>query len=230
MTESLTVARNRVLRATGLMALVAAVLTVTVILPAEFGRDLTGFGKLTGLTRLAAVRADAGASGKAAAARPAAGAADPGAPADPVINGTGYADEGVEHGSSAPLAIWSVPHDKPYASGKFQIRLGGHGEIEWKATVARGDGLVYRWSVREGTAVHFELHGEPTEGRWPKGFYESYELGEAKGGQGSMVAPFTGHHGWYFVNLGNTPITVDVELVGYYADFGPVTAPPAEGP
>jgi hypothetical protein len=229
MNESLNVERGRVLRATGLMALIAAVLTVLVILPAEFGKDPTGFGKLTGLSRLAAVRADAGAAGRAGTTGIAAGTATESAPPDPVINATGYADESAEHGSSAPLAIWAAPHDKPYASGKYQIRLAGHGEIEWKATVVRGDGLLYRWLVREGTPVHFELHGEPTEGKWTKGFYESYELGEGKGGQGSMVAPFTGHHGWYFVNLSKTPITVEVELVGYYADFGPVLAPPAEG-
>lgn len=33
-------------------ALIATVLTIFVVLPAEFGRDPTGFGKLTGLIKL----------------------------------------------------------------------------------------------------------------------------------------------------------------------------------
>jgi hypothetical protein len=212
MNEDLHLARARVLRATALMALVAAVLTVVVILPAEFGRDLTGFGRLTGLTRLAAVRATAagGAAATVAAAPVAAGAAAPptGVLAHPI-----------------PVAEWSHAHDGRYASGKFQVKLEPYAEIEYKATLVRGEPLLYRWSVREGSAVHYEFHGEPTEGQWVQDFYESYQLGEGVGGQGSMVAPFTGHHGWYWVNLSGKPITIDVELLGYYSAFGPVEGP-----
>lgn len=189
MNEELRYPRRRVLRAAGLVALVAAVLTVLVILPAEFGRDPTGFGRVTGLTRLAATRAAA-----------------------------------VEAGA-APLAEWAHGHDERYASGRYQVQLGPYEETEYKATLARGEPLLYRWSVREGSAVHYEFHGEPTEGQWPKDYYESYALGEGGGGQGSMVAPFTGHHGWYWVNLSDQPVTIEVELVGYYSAFGPVTAP-----
>jgi hypothetical protein len=68
--------------------------------------------------------------------------------------------------------------------------------------------------------VYFEFHGEPTEGTWPKDYYESYEKGDGTSGQGSLVAPFTGRHGWYFLNPGNKPVTVEVELAGYFSDFG----------
>jgi hypothetical protein len=204
MNDALRYPRARVLRAAGLMLVVAAVLTVLVIWPAEFGRDPTGFGKLTGLTRLAAVRAAANtavAHGEAATGP--AGALD----------------------KPLPITEWAHAHDGRYASGKFQVRLEAHGEIEYKATLARGEALLYRWSVREGSDVHYEFHGEPTAGRWVKDFYESYQLGEGSGGQGSMVAPFTGHHGWYWVNLSSKPVTIDVELLGYYSGFGPVTGP-----
>jgi hypothetical protein len=215
MNEDLHLARARVLRATALMALVAAVLTVVVILPAEFGRDLTGFGRLTGLTRLAAVRAAA--AGSIAAAVPAT------ATAELAVAATGAPTGVLAH--PVPVVEWSHAHGGRYASGKFQVQLEPYAEIEYKATLVRGEPLLYRWSVREGSAVHYEFHGEPTEGQWVKDFYESYQLGEGTGGQGSMVAPFTGHHGWYWVNLSGRPITIDVELLGYYSGFGPVAGP-----
>ena len=108
------------------------------------------------------------------------------------------------------------------------MKLAGGGELEWKATMARGEPLLYRWKVRQGKQVYYEFHGEPVKGKWAKEYYESYETGEAASGQGFVVAPFSGHHGWYFVNLTGDPIVIDVELVGYYSGFGPVTAP-AEG-
>jgi hypothetical protein len=207
MNDELRVARARVLRTTGLMLAVAAVLTVLVILPAEFGRDLTGFGRVTGLTRLAEVRA-------------ASPTAAPAATVETV--------SGAPQAKAAPITQWAHAHQAPYASGHFQVQLEAYEETEYKATLTRGEPLLYRWSVREGTPVHFEFHGEPTVGQWVNDYYESYELGEGTGGQGSMVAPFTGHHGWYWVNLSGKPVTIEVELLGYYSGFGPVTAP-AEG-
>jgi hypothetical protein len=217
MTESLHESRGRVLRATGLMALIAAVLTVTVILPAEFGRDPTGFGTLTGLTRLAAVRAASEAAGATPASAPApAAAAAPGAAG-------GFDAEASADGKSLPLAKWSNKHADGYATGKYEIKLAGGGELEWKSTMVRGEPLLYRWKVRTGQQVYYEFHGEPVKGKWAKEYYESYETGEAASGQGFVVAPFSGHHGWYFVNLTGDPIIIDVELVGYYSSFGPVT-------
>ena len=58
----------------GIAALVGAVLTVCVIMPAEYRKDPTGFGKLTGLIALAtptvAKPADANASGQGNRPRP----------------------------------------------------------------------------------------------------------------------------------------------------------------
>lgn len=218
MTESLHEPRRRVLRATGLMALIAAVLTVAVILPAEFGRDPTGFGTLTGLTRLAAVRA---ASEAATSAAPATTGAT-GTAAAPGVAG-GFDAEASAEGKALPLAKWSNKHTDAFATGKYEIKLAGAGELEWKATMKRGEPLLYRWKVRTGQQVYYEFHGEPVSGKWADKYYESYETGEAASGQGYVVAPFSGHHGWYFVNLTGDPIIIDVELVGYYSGFGPVT-------
>ncbi|MFT3907464.1 MAG: hypothetical protein QM718_14300 [Steroidobacteraceae bacterium] len=213
--------RARILRATLLALLVAALLTVLVVMPAEYGKDLTGFGRLTGLVALSGARGQAAVSGAASAAPAAAVAATPAsadADAD-VVDAT--AD-----GQAPPLGVWAHAHPDAWQNAHFEVQLKGDEELEYKAVVKRGEPLFYRWRVKQGSQVYFEFHGEPTAGKWPAEYYESYEKGESTGGQGSMVAPFTGNHGWYWLNLSATPVTIEVDLVGYYANFGRIGPAP----
>ena len=75
----------------------------------------------------------------------------------------------------------------------------------------------------QGGPVYFEFHGDPTEGKWPKDYYRSYEIKESSPAeQGSFVAPFAGNHGWYFKNLSEEPTVVTLEVSGYYTTLGRV--------
>ena len=195
--------RAQILRATLWAAVAAAVIVVAVVLPAEYGIDPTGFGRLTGLGALAATRVAPTAAAPAAAAGSAAVA-----------------------GGVAPLTVWVAPHSDKYHMQSYEITMQGDEEFEYKADMKRGDALLYSWHVKQGSNIYYEFHGEPSEGQWPKDFFESYEKGESSGRQGSMVAPFTGHHGWYWLNLSEKPVTIIVELAGYYGQFGKMGPPP----
>ena len=188
-----------------LLAAAAAVLAlVLAVLPAVYGIDLTGFGRLSGLTRFAATKIASGAA-----------AAGAGQPDDMPQSADADAS-----GAAPALKVWSVAHPDRYAQHSYEVPLKGDEELEYKALMARGDSLLYSWRVKEGSQVYFEFHGEPIEGKWPEGYYESYEKGEASAGSGSMVAPFNGRHGWYWLNLSDKPVTIVVELAGYFGDFG----------
>jgi hypothetical protein len=168
--------------------LVAALILITVVLPAEYGIDPTGAGQLLGLTRIGQLKALSGGSGGA------------------------------------------VMHDHPrkHLSARIEIRLEAGAELEYKAKLAKGEPLLYAWSV-QGSSVHFEFHGEPTEGRWPKDFYQSYQMGDkSSGAQGSFVAPFTGKHGWYWRNETSEPATIVLEASGYYTKLGRIESGGAE--
>lgn len=193
-----------------LWALGAALLAlVLAVLPAEYGIDLTGFGRLTGLNNFAGSKATG-------TATPAAGGEMAQAPVGADASG-----------AAPPLKVWSVAHPERYVQRTFEVPLKGDEELEYKADVTRGDSLLYSWRVKEGSKVYFEFHGEPTEGKWPEGYFESYEKGESTAGAGSMVAPFNGHHGWYWLNLSEKPVTIVVELAGYYRNFSRQGEPPA---
>ena len=168
--------------------LVAFAILVTLVLPAEYGVDPTGAGRLLGLTRIGQLKALSG-------------------------GGTGE----VMHS-----------HPRKHLSARIEIQLQGGEELEYKATLAKGEPLLYAWSVQGGT-VHFEFHGEPTEGRWPKDFFQSYEMADkSSAAAGSFVAPFTGRHGWYWRNESSEPATIVLEVSGYYTKLGRIEGGGAE--
>lgn len=131
--------------------------------------------------------------------------------------------------AQANVGVTEVMHSHPrkYFSGRIEIEVEPAEELEYKATLARGEPLLYSWDV-QGGPVYFEFHGEPTEGEWPEGFYQSYEIGERSTGErGSFVAPFTGQHGWYWRNLSDAPITIVLQASGYYTRLGRIEMPVA---
>ena len=126
----------------------------------------------------------------------------------------------------------SVMHDhkNKFFTGRVEIELVGYEELEYKAALVKGEPLLYTWTA-QGGPVYFEFHGEPTEGKWPEGFYQSYQIGESSEGEaGSFIAPFTGVHGWYWRNPGDKPVTITLQAAGYYTSLGRVggSSPPAE--
>jgi hypothetical protein len=124
--------------------------------------------------------------------------------------------------SKAGKPITEVMHSHPrkYYSGNIEIELAGREELEYKATLAAGEPLLYSWRV-QGGPVYCEFHGEPTEGKWPAGYYRSYEIQErANAAHGSFIAPFTGQHGWYWRNLSDEPATITLQASGYYSRLG----------
>jgi len=124
--------------------------------------------------------------------------------------------------SKASKPITEVMHDHPrkYYSGNIEIALAGREQLEYKATLALGEPLLYSWRV-QGGPVYFEFHGEPTEGNWPAGYFRSYEIQQrASESHGSFIAPFTGRHGWYWRNLSDEPATITLQASGYYSRLG----------
>ena len=188
-------------RATLVAAGVAAVVLVTTVLPAEYGIDPTGIGRVLGLTPMGEMKRDAAAAPDAAA--------EPEAPAQAADNGDILLDE--EPASTAPAAGGSV--------GRVQLTLApGQGE-EVKATMNAGDEFTYDWSTG-GPVIRFELHGEPIPAKGDE--FTSFEKGSSAGAKGKFRAPFNGTHGWYWRNNTDAPVTVTVSATGTFQKFAKV--------
>jgi len=128
----------------------------------------------------------------------------------------------------------TVEHDDfgqpiPHASGENFI--GREGEIksetvtitldvaatvEYKALMQQGDTITFRWATNGGEA-YYDLHGHD-ESFGPE-FFSRYEEGEGAERSGSIVAAYGGQHGWFWLNLEVEPITITLEIAGFYDEL-----------
>lgn len=166
------------------MALVlGTVLTVTVILPTEYGLDPTGFGALTGLNRLSE-------------------------PPEVVV----------ETRFTAPPEIAAV-EPLPFRQDVVTVPIGAFGRTlgatEYKVTLAEGQTMVYSWKA--STPLIFEFHGHTTPTDGSAATVMDYIKGQASEGHGTLTAPLSGIHGWYFANPTFEDVTVELTLAGYYS-------------
>lgn len=120
-----------------------------------------------------------------------------------------------EFGRAEPHAVGEnfMPGKKAFKLEKKNISLPLDGSVEYKAVMDEGDSLVYQWKVKKGE-VYFDFHGHPyTE---ETEFFNRYLEGESASDSGSIVAAFTGHHGWYWLNIADHPIEIELEVVGFF--------------
>jgi len=105
-----------------------------------------------------------------------------------------------------------------YRTDVIDIPLAPSGELEYKLGLNEGDSIVYQWDavdLKDPEKLYAEFHGHtpPVENVGDLMFYR-----KATGGteRGTLVAPFTGIHGWYLRNDGEEPIVVRLKVAGFY--------------
>lgn len=194
---------TQLVRSTVIAFVTAAVLLVTVVMPADYGIDPTGIGRALNLTQMGEIKKElaaeaaaddaaqaAGASGVAAAPAMPSAAAVPAAPAAPA--------------AVAAVAAVSWRDETP-------VTLEPGAGIEIKLSMKEGDKALFDWAV-QGGVVNFDTHGES----FPRSI--SYEKGRGVAAkQGELVAAFDGKHGWFFRNRGASPVTVLLKTGGTYS-------------
>ncbi|TJZ78165.1 transmembrane anchor protein [Paracoccus hibiscisoli] len=190
-------------RSTILASIGAAVIAVTVYLPAEYAIDPTGIGRVIGLTEMGEIKVQLAAEAEAdrlldeqrATQQPSQDQTS--SVLDSVMGlliGTAYAQEAQD--------TWTD-------TVTFTLEPGDTAEI--KLTMAAGDVAEYAWTA-EGGRVNFDLHAHSG------GESIDYERGSgATDGEGSIEAPFAGDHGWFWRNRDSTPITMTINVRGDYS-------------
>jgi hypothetical protein len=109
-------------------------------------------------------------------------------------------------------------HAIEYRTDVIDIPLEPFGELEYKLGMNEGSSIVYEWNavdLEEPESLYSEFHGhtEPVGG---KGDLMYYRKASGAAERGTLVAPFTGIHGWYLRNDGDQPIVVRLEVAGFY--------------
>lgn len=190
------------IRATLIAVAVAGVLLVTCVLPAEYGVDPTGVGRLLGLTQMGEV--------KLALAEEAASNAAAEASADAVI----AAAEAASVPAVPEAAATNVPAAAVVRIDTTLVTLAPNKGGEIKLVMPEGSAAEYRWSVTGGV-VNFDMHGDSTNA--PKDWFVSYKKAQGVAADsGELVAGFKGNHGWYWRNRGSREVLIRLITSGAY--------------
>jgi hypothetical protein len=106
-----------------------------------------------------------------------------------------------------------VPQDRPFTRDEVMFTLGPGESIEYKYRLEKGESLLYSWTA--SGPVSYEFHAEPDGA--PRGYAQSYEKGDGERRMsGTLTAPFSGIHGWYWANGGREPVTVALAGAGFF--------------
>lgn len=177
-------ARERLAVAAGVALLVAGVVLVTVVLPAEYGIDPLGTGAKLGLMALSEARQSAEAFSLSS-----------------------------EAGAEGMPATILVPQDREHKEETIELVVGPRDFVEYKYRLDKGEALLYSW--KSTGRVDYDFHAEPDGA--PSGYAESYEQQKSKQvAYGTLTAPFSGIHGWYWENLEDHEVTVTLTTAGFY--------------
>lgn len=176
----------------------AAAVLVTIILPAEYNIDPTRIGGALGLTALNAPARTVQVAN--------------------VVGGNEkYREVAIpDFGQPVPLPNPDVFQKRTAAANSetLTITLQPGQQTELKTLLKTSQMLLFSWQA-EGGQVYTDFHGhEPGAGDdfWVR--YEEQQAGTE--GRGSLVAPFEGEHGWFWLNISETPVTIKLSVNGYY--------------
>jgi len=194
---------GQLLKSTGIAAVVASALLVTVVLPAEYGVDPTRIGSVFGLTEMGRIKrqlaeeaaADAAADAAAIDATPMSTA-----PAAPPV---------------APTA--TTPAPAPAAPGaprtdETVLTLQPDQGAEIKLVMEEGATARFTWTS-SGGKINFDTHADR-----PGVSYHGYGKGSSQREEGVLTAAFTGSHGWFWRNRTGAPVTITLKTEGAYTE------------
>lgn len=198
--------KGQLLKSVIIALIIGAVMLFAAVLPAEYGIDPLGTGKLFGFSKLYQEE-------------------------KPLVNTEKTSNlnfkkiKMMKLGSGPttpkPTEANNPPPEFQYPIREDSIKIAVPAEkgIEYKFKSLKYGSVKYEWTTDKGI-VYIDFHGEVKQEDPPKNvFYESYTLAYSNNMAGTFMAPFEGKHGWYFRNETKEDIVVTLLLKGQYESF-----------
>ncbi|PHQ68292.1 MAG: transmembrane anchor protein [Robiginitomaculum sp.] len=187
---------RKLIKSTILAAAVAGVLLVTVVMPAEYGIDPTGVGKITGLKKMGEI--------KTSLAKDAALELE-----KQQETSQAEVEETVAEQVQELVVTSSVQtHEKT-------ITLIPDAWTEIKLEMEKDASVNYTWFTDAGRA-NYDTHGDSKSLDIS---YHGYEKGSKQRDEGVLTAKFSGNHGWYWRNRTDETITITLKTTGTYQNI-----------
>jgi hypothetical protein len=198
--NQLVVSKKQVLKSISLAFLIGGLIFIIAVLPAEYGKDPLGTGKLLGFGKLYTKESS---------------------------NQLNYKKIELKDVGSPSNIIKPSEANNPISENQFDViedsisvKIPAKKGVEYKVKMLKYGSTKYEWHTQNKEIVFLDFHGEVEEKNPPKEvFYESYTVAYSNNMGGTFTAPFKGKHGWYFKNLSNKEITITIKLEGQYKLF-----------
>ena len=184
---------RQLLRSTIIAIVVAAVMLVTVVLPAEYGIDPTRIGRVLGLTQMGETKMSLAREAEQDRAAATASVQQPAVTSPPAQQTQNTAN------SSAPR------------TDEMSVTLKPGEGAEVKLEMSKGAKVSYEWTAAGGPVNH-DTHADS-----PQVKYHGYSKGQqVERDSGELTAVFDGKHGWFWRNRGSADVTVTLKTNGIY--------------
>jgi hypothetical protein len=185
--------RGRLILAVLGAAVLAVLIVLGAILPAEFNRDPLGVGKLSGLSRLWA-------------------------PDETVVD---PASEGAARAREYDLPFRTDVVEIPlgdFLAGADKSELEYKVRMQKDATLIYSWEVI---GTSEPRDFRYDQHGHTTPAPGQPMTVATYKQAFGLRQQGALTAPFDGIQGWQFSNSSERPVVVRLRLSGFYALIPP---------
>lgn len=198
---------RQLVRSTITAAIIALVILLTVVLPAEYAIDPLGIGRVLGLTEMGEVKQALAEEARQQDAAKAALAQQPSE--EPVVAPAEKVNE--------IIPVVDVTATDTVNSESMTVTIAPNATAEIKAKMSKGDKVEYSWST-QGGPLNYNVHGEPT--RSSDGPSYEYDKGlNATDKSGSITAVYDGTHGWYWRNRSDQDITLTITVDGEFVSL-----------
>tara|TARA_B100002049_G_C15984814_1_gene334634 strand:+ start:169 stop:777 length:609 start_codon:yes stop_codon:yes gene_type:complete len=180
---------TQLLKATVVAIAVAFILIVVVVLPAEYGSDPTGMGKILGLKEMGEIKMSL---------------LDESHKESSQQNTTSSIE--IDHTEEAMV-------NNTINKDVVEITIEPGQAIEIKLEMRSGSLVQYEWKTIKG-GLNYNLHGDGYKGSQQ---FISYKKGRmVPSDSGELKAEFDGYHGWFWRNREKFSVTVSLQTSGDY--------------
>ncbi|RWO86025.1 transmembrane anchor protein [Mesorhizobium sp.] len=195
----------QLLKSTAIAIISAAAILVAVVLPAEYGIDPTGAGRMLGLAEMGEIKTQLAEEAEADRLRDAQRTPQP-------VSVVPDQESSSFQRIFAEFVVGSAAAQET-RSDEMSITLTPGEGAEIKLIMMKGAQANYSWTANGGV-VNFDTHGDGG------GENISYEKGRGVGeDEGVLEAAFDGNHGWFWRNRTDADVTVTLRTSGAYTDI-----------
>jgi hypothetical protein len=141
-----------------------------------------------------------------------------GAPVFRFLKPDGITVEHDEFGQPLPFMNGEnfIRRDGAFKAETITIKLDVDETVEYKALMKQGDTLEFHWRTDSGEA-YYDFHAH--DDAFGPEFFTRYDEGEGAERSGSIMAAYKGQHGWFWLNLEDGPITITLDVAGFYDEI-----------